>query len=75
MDVDILRVVRANVTAYVSDDVYDWPGHRQEIIDKVNELDELIHSLETGQTERMADSEPTITRATGFMGPFRRRRR
>lgn len=41
------------VTVYISDDIYVWPGHRREIIDKMSELEELIYSIETGQTERL----------------------
>lgn len=41
-----------SVTVYISDDIYVWPAHRREILDKMKELEELLYSLETGQTER-----------------------
>jgi len=39
------------VTVYISDDIYVWPAHRREILEKVIELEELLYSIETGQTE------------------------
>lgn len=36
----------------VEGNILDWPGHRREILDKVDELEALINSLETGRTER-----------------------
>ena len=50
-----MRVLRRQgVTVWISDDVYAWPGHRREIQEKVNELAELLYSLETGRTERIS---------------------
>ena len=42
-----------SVTVYISDDIYAWPAHRKEIIEKMSELEELLYSLETGRTERL----------------------
>ena len=36
---------------YVGKDILDWPGHRREILDKVDELEALIRSIETGRIE------------------------
>ena len=40
---------RGGITAWVDDDIIDWPGHRNEILDKMDELAELIASIETGE--------------------------
>lgn len=48
-----MRIRRRNVCVWVSDDVLEWPGHRGEIFRKMDELQGLIRSLETGQTERL----------------------
>ncbi len=36
----------------VPDDAYEWPAHREEIRNKAEELEELIHSVVTGVIER-----------------------
>jgi len=49
-----MRAIRGGgVTVYVSDDVYAWPAHRKEILDKMNELKSLIRSIETGELQRV----------------------
>lgn len=51
-----MRVMRNRyVTIRLSEDVYVWPGHRRDILSKMDELAEIIHSLETGRTERILD--------------------
>lgn len=60
-----MRYRHGSVSIWVSDDIYSWPGHRQEIQSKVDELNELIHSLETGQTEQVAVSTPRVIMSSG----------
>lgn len=49
-----MKVIRGRgVTVYVSNDVYDWPGNRKEILDKMDELEAIIESFETGRTQRL----------------------
>jgi len=49
-----MRVLRRrHVVVYVSDAVYDWRGHLKEVTDKMNELEALIESIETGRTQRV----------------------
>jgi len=49
-----MRMIRGRgVTVYLSNDVYDWPGHRKEILDKMRELEAIIESIETGRTQRI----------------------
>jgi len=70
-----MRAIRGRgVTVYVSDDVYAWPAHRKEILDKMNELESLIHSIETGATTSMsgtgggADRRPQTSSPSGVTG-------
>ena len=49
-----MRVLRRrHVVVYVSDVVYDWRAHLKEVTDKMNELEALIRSIETGETQRI----------------------
>ncbi len=49
-----MRVLRRrHVVVYVSDAVYDWRGHLKEVTDKMDELEALIRSIETGETQRV----------------------
>jgi len=49
-----LRVLRRrHVVVYVSDAVYDWRAHLKEVTDKMDELEALIRSIETGETQRV----------------------
>jgi len=49
-----MRVLkRRHVVVYLSDAVFDWPGHRNEVLDKMDEIEELIRSIETGRTQRV----------------------
>jgi len=42
-----------HIIVNVGRDILDWPGHRREILDKVDALEELIRSIETGRMERL----------------------
>lgn len=44
---------RRHVVVYVSDVVYDWRAHLKEVTDKMDELEALIRSIETGETQRV----------------------
>ena len=45
-----MRVIRRrHVVVYVSDIVYDWRAHLKEVTDKMDELEALIRSIETGK--------------------------
>lgn len=46
------RIHTRHVTVRVPDELMEWPGHREEIDGKVDELEELISSITTGQIER-----------------------
>lgn len=49
-----MRVIRRrHVVVYLSDTVYDWPAHLKEVSDKMDELEALIRSIETGETQRV----------------------
>lgn len=39
------------VHVFIDPDIWDWPGHRDEIIGKMIELSTLIVCLESGKTE------------------------
>ncbi len=42
-----------SIVVSVSENVYGWPGHLNEVLDKMGELEELIRSIETGETQRV----------------------
>ncbi len=53
------------VTVSVPDEIFEWPAHRQELMDKIEELNAYIHSIGTGETEpwrssRVAGSTPAL---------------
>ena len=49
-----MRVLRRrHVVVYVSDIVYAWPAHLKEVLDKMDELEALIRSIETGEIQRV----------------------
>lgn len=39
------------VTVIVDEEILRWPGHRFEIVEKVEELEALLDSLEEGKIE------------------------
>jgi len=43
-----------HITVILPDEVADWPAHFTDIALKVDQLEELIHSIITGNTERQA---------------------
>lgn len=45
------------VMCEISDDVYEWPVNKEEIQDKVKELDAIIDSMETGKTQPWPGTE------------------
>jgi hypothetical protein len=42
-----------SIIVSVSESVYGWPGHLNEILDKMGELEAIIDSIETGRTQRL----------------------
>lgn len=46
---EYLRIGRVQVL--LDPDILRWQAHRMEIVQRMIELSELIHSLETGETE------------------------
>lgn len=44
---------RRHVVVYVSDIVYGWRAHLKEVTDKMDELEALIRSIETGETQQV----------------------
>lgn len=47
----VRRVHTKHVVVGVPGEIMEWSGHREEVLSKIYELDELISSILTGRTE------------------------
>jgi hypothetical protein len=45
------EISRGRVVVYVPDEMIEWPGHRRELMKKIEDLNAFIYSLDTGSTE------------------------
>ncbi len=60
-----IRISRAAVEVLVPEEMLEWPAHHKELMEKIEELNAYIYSIETGRTEpwrskRVAGSPPAL---------------